>query len=112
MLRLIASAMLGSADLAAQVSCKGALAQALARTGRHGESVQVVDETLRLLREMARPTAHVTLVGVAGLCEVLFRGREDRLADEYDQWRHWEKAAGSARTETRQLGYRRLASHR
>jgi hypothetical protein len=93
LLRLIASAMLGSADLAAQVSCKGALAQALARTGRHGESVQVVDETLRLLREMARPTAHVTLVGVAGLCEVLFRGREAHLADEYDQWRHWERQA-------------------
>jgi class 3 adenylate cyclase len=36
LLRLIASAMLGSADLAAQVSCKGALSLALARTGRHG----------------------------------------------------------------------------
>ena len=93
LLRLIASAMLGSADLAAQVSCKGALSLALARTGRHGESVQVVDETLRLLREMARPTAHVTLVGLAGLCEVLLCGREAHLADEYDQWPHWERQA-------------------
>jgi hypothetical protein len=93
LLRLIASAMLGSADLAAQVSCKGALSLALARTGRHGESVQMVDETLRLLREMARPTAHVTLVGLAGLCEVLLRGREAQLADEYDQWPYWERQA-------------------
>ena len=92
-LRLIASAMLGSADLAAQVSSKGSLALALARIGRHGESVQAVEETLRLLREMRRPTAHVTLVGISGVCEVLLRGREANLSHEYDQWRDWELQA-------------------
>ena len=89
--RLITSAMLGSADLAAQVSSKGALA--LARTGQHTESIQVVEECLHLLREMPRPTAHSTLVGISGVCEVLLRGREAGLSREYDQWVEWERQA-------------------
>ena len=83
--------MLGSADLAAQVSSKGSLALALARIGQHDESLRAVDETLRLLREMGRPTAHVTLVGISGVCEVLLRGREEGLSREYDQWHEWER---------------------
>jgi tetratricopeptide (TPR) repeat protein len=91
--RLIASAMLGSADLAAQVSSKGPLALALARIGLNDESLQAVDDTLRLLREVRRPTAHVTLVGISGVCEVLLRGRETALSREYDQWVEWESQA-------------------
>jgi class 3 adenylate cyclase len=92
-LRLITSAMLGSADLAAYVSSKGSLALALARTGLKDESLQAVDETLRMLRGMRRPTAHSTLVGIAGVCEVLLRGRETPLSREYDQWPEWESQA-------------------
>jgi hypothetical protein len=92
-LRLINSAMRGSADLSAQVSSKGSLALALARTGANEESVQVVDDTLRLLRDTRRPTAHSTLVGISGLCEVLLRGREAGFSREYDQWRDWEVQA-------------------
>jgi class 3 adenylate cyclase len=88
--RLITSEMLGSADLAAQVSSKGSLALALARIGQNDESLQAVDETLRLLRQMRRPTAHSTLVGLSGLSEVLLRGREASLSREYDQWHEWE----------------------
>jgi class 3 adenylate cyclase len=91
--RLITSAMLGSADLAAQVSSKGALALALARIGQHTESIQAVDECLHLLREIPRPTAHSTLVGISGMCEVLLRGREAGLSREYDQWSEWERQA-------------------
>lgn len=92
-LRLITSAMLGSADLAAQVSSKGSLALALARIGANDESLQVVDETLQMLRGMRRPTAHSTLVGISGLCEILLRGRENGLSREYDQWSQWESQA-------------------
>jgi class 3 adenylate cyclase len=88
--RLITSAMLGSADLAALVSSKGSLALAFARIGQNDESLQAVDETLQLLRQMRRPTAHSTLVGLSGLCEVLLRGREASLSREYDQWHEWE----------------------
>jgi hypothetical protein len=51
-LRLITSAMLGSADLAAYVSSNGSLALALARIGSNEASLQAVDETLRMLRGM------------------------------------------------------------
>jgi hypothetical protein len=91
--RLITSAMLGSADRAALVSSKGSLALALARIGLHGESVQVAEETLRLLREMRRPTSHSTLVGISSICEVLLRGREAGFSREYDQWDYWERQA-------------------
>jgi len=63
---------------------------ALARVGQNEESLQAVEETLQLLHEMRRPTAHSTLVGLSGLCEVLLRGREASLSQEYDQWREWE----------------------
>ncbi|TPL05974.1 hypothetical protein FJ944_24220 [Mesorhizobium sp. B2-4-11] len=92
-LRLTTSAMAGSADLADLVSAKGSLALALARVGLHAESLRAVVETLRLLREMRRPTVHSTLPGIAGVCEVLLRGREAGLSREYDQWRHWERQA-------------------
>jgi hypothetical protein len=92
-LRLITSAMLGSVDLAAQISAKGALALALARVGQHVESVEAATETLRLLRELRRPTSHSTLVGISGVTEVLLRGREAGLSREYDQWRDWERQA-------------------
>lgn len=92
-LRLITSAMLGSVDLAAQISAKGALALALARVGHHVESVEAATETLRLLREQRRPTSHSTLVGICGVAEVLLRGREAGLSREYDQWPYWERQA-------------------
>jgi class 3 adenylate cyclase len=92
-LRLITSAMLGSADLAAYVSSNGSLALALARIGSNEASLHAVDETLRMLRGMRRPTAHSTLVGIAGVCEVLLRGREIGLSREYDQWTEWESQA-------------------
>jgi class 3 adenylate cyclase len=92
-LRLITPAMLGSVDLAAQISAKGALALALARVGSHAESVQAVIETLHLLREMGRPSSHSTLVGLSGVCEVLLRGREAGLSREYDQWSRWQGQA-------------------
>ncbi|OCP18291.1 MULTISPECIES: AAA and adenylate/guanylate cyclase domain-containing protein [unclassified Ensifer] len=90
-LRLITSAMLGSVDLAAQISARGALALALARIGRHGESVEAAVDTLRLLRAMRRPSSHSTLIGISGVAEVLFRGREAGLSREYEQWGHWER---------------------
>ncbi|RXG84079.1 AAA and adenylate/guanylate cyclase domain-containing protein [Bradyrhizobium zhanjiangense] len=93
LLKLITSAMFGSADLAAFVSSKGSLALALSRVGSNDESLQAVDETLRLLRAMHRPTSHSILVGISGVCEVLLRGRETGLAREYDQWREWETQA-------------------
>ena len=92
-LRLITSAMLGSADLAAHVSSKGSLALALARTGSNDESLRAVSETLQMLQEMRRPTAHSTLVGISAICEVLLRGRETALSREYDQWAEWESRA-------------------
>ena len=92
-LRLITSAMLGSVDLAAQISARGALALALARVGLHVESVEAATETLRLLREQRRPTSHSTLVGICGVAEVLLRGREAGLSREYDQWPYWERQA-------------------
>ncbi|WP_224668575.1 AAA and adenylate/guanylate cyclase domain-containing protein [Mesorhizobium sp. BH1-1-5] len=92
-LRLTTSAMVGSADLADMVSAKGSLALALARIGQHAESVRTVVETLRLLRDMGRPTVHSTLPGLTGVIEVLLRGREAGLSREYDQWRHWERQA-------------------
>ncbi len=92
-LRLITSAMLGSVDLAAQISAKGALAVALARVGSHAESVQAAIETLHLLREMRRPSSHSTLVGLSGVSEVLLRGREAGLSREYDRWHQWERQA-------------------
>ncbi|CAN7757590.1 ATP-binding protein [Mesorhizobium sp. LjNodule214] len=92
-LRLTTSAMVGSADLADLVSAKGSLALALARVGLHAESVRAVVETLRLLREMRRPTVHSTLPGITAVSEVLLRGREAGLSREYDQWRHWERQA-------------------
>ncbi|WP_181176952.1 AAA and adenylate/guanylate cyclase domain-containing protein [Mesorhizobium sp. B2-6-4] len=92
-LRLITSAMLGSVDLAAQISAKGALALALARVGLHTESIQAAVETLRLLRVMRRPSSHSTLVGISGLSELLLRGREAGLSREYDQWSQWERQA-------------------
>lgn len=85
--------MRGSADLAAQVSSKGSLALAHARVGQNDESLEAVDETLRLLRQMRRPTSHSTLVGLSGLCEVLLRGREASLSREYDQWNDWESGS-------------------
>ncbi|MCP3446153.1 AAA family ATPase [Bradyrhizobium sp. CCGUVB14] len=91
--KLITSAMRGSADLAAQVSSKGSLALAHARVGQNDESLEAVDETLRLLRQMRRPTSHSTLVGLSGLCEVLLRGREASLSREYDQWNDWESGS-------------------
>jgi AAA ATPase-like protein len=92
-LRLITSAMLGSVDLAAQISAKGALALALARVGQHAESIEAATETLQLLRELRRPTSHSTLVGISGVLEVLLRGREAGLSREYDQWSDWERQA-------------------
>jgi hypothetical protein len=92
-LRLITSAMLGSADLAAHVSSKGSLALALARMGANDESIQAAIDTLRMLRGMRRPTSHSTLVGIAGVCEVLLRGREAGLSREYDLWSEWELQA-------------------
>jgi hypothetical protein len=92
-LRLTTSAMVGSADLADLVSSKGSLALALARIGLHAESVKAAVETLRLLREMRRPTVHSTLPGITGVSEVLLRGREAGLSHEYDQWRDWERQA-------------------
>ncbi|MHA4735859.1 AAA family ATPase [Ensifer adhaerens] len=92
-LRLIGSAMLGSVDLAAQISAKGALALALARTGRHAESVQAAAETLQLVKLMRRPSSHSTLVGISGAAEVFLRGREAGLAHAYDEWPRWEAQA-------------------
>lgn len=92
-LRLITSAMLGSVDLAAQISAKGALALALARVGQHAESIEAAVETLRLLRVMRRPSSHSTLVGISGVSEVLLRGREAGLSREYEQWSLWERQA-------------------
>ncbi|WP_077966805.1 hypothetical protein [Ensifer adhaerens] len=89
-LRLIGSAMLGSVDLAAQISAKGALALALARTGRHAESVQAAAETLQLVKLMRRPSSHSTLVGISGAAEVFLRGREAGLATAYEEWPRWE----------------------
>ena len=57
-LRLITSAMVASTDLATQVSSKGVFALALARIGSQAETIQAAVETLNLLREMRRPTAH------------------------------------------------------
>ncbi|MGF6174469.1 AAA family ATPase [Ensifer sp. 4252] len=90
-LRLITSAMLGSVDLAAQISARGALALALARVGRHAESVEAAVDTLRLLRAMRRPSSHSALIGISGVAEVLFRGREAGLSREYEEWGHWER---------------------
>jgi hypothetical protein len=92
-LRLITSATLGSADLAASVSSKGSLALALARVGLNDDSLQAADETLQMLRGMRRPTSHSTLVGISGVCEILLRGREAGLSREYDQWPEWESQA-------------------
>ncbi|WP_027997443.1 AAA family ATPase [Sinorhizobium arboris] len=92
-LRLITSAMLGSVDLAAQISAKGALALALARTGRHAESVQAAAETLQLLKAMRRPSSHSTLVGISGAAEVFLRGREAGLSHAYEDWPQWEGQA-------------------
>ena len=92
-LRLSTSAMLGSADLSELVSSKGSLALALSRVGLHAESVRTVVETLRLLREIRRPTVHSTLLGITGVCEVLLRGREAGLSVEYDRWSDWEQQA-------------------
>ncbi|VIO73307.1 hypothetical protein CI1B_49120 [Bradyrhizobium ivorense] len=92
-LKLITSSMFGSADLAAFVSSKGSLALALSRVGSNDESLQAVDETLRLLRAMHRPTSHSILVGISGVCEVLLRGRETGLSREYDEWSEWETQA-------------------
>lgn len=92
-LRLITSAMHGSVDLAAQISARGALALALARVGRHAESVEAAVDTLRLLHTMRRPSSHSTLIGISGVAEVLFRGREAGLSREYEQWGHWERRA-------------------
>lgn len=92
-LRLITSAMFGSVDLAAQISVKGALSLALARAGRHPESVQEAVETLRQLRAMRRPASHSTLVGISGVLEVLLRGREAGLSRQYDEWKGWEHQA-------------------
>jgi hypothetical protein len=92
-LQLITSAARGSADLAAQVSSLGSLALALARVGQHVESMEVVEETLRLLRETVWPTSHSTLIGISGVCEVLLRGREAGLSRDYDQWKNWERRA-------------------
>jgi class 3 adenylate cyclase len=90
-LRLITSELPGSADLAEQVASTGALALALSRAGQHAESVEAAVETLRLLREMPRPTVHSTLPGISGVAEVLMRGREAGLAREYAQWPRWER---------------------
>ena len=46
-----------------------------------------------LLQRMSRPTAHSTLLGIIGVCEVLLRGREAGLSREYDQWSQWEGQA-------------------
>ncbi|MGO7956466.1 AAA family ATPase [Rhizobium leguminosarum] len=92
-LRLITSAMFGSVDQAAQISVKGTLSLALARTGNHAESVNAAAETLRLLRASNRPTSHSTLVGLSGICEVFLRGREANLSSEYEEWLQWEAQA-------------------
>lgn len=83
----------GAADPAEQVSSKGALALALARVGLHAESVEAAVETLDCLAAMRRPTVHSSLVGIAGVAEVLLRGREAGLSRDYDQWRGWERRA-------------------
>jgi len=92
-LRLITSAMPGSVDLAARITASGALAIALARVGQSAESVEAAIETLRLLREMPRPSSHSILVGISGVLEVFLRGREAGLSDRYDRWDIWEKRA-------------------
>ncbi len=92
-LRLITSATPGSVDLAARISASGALALALARVGQSAESVEAAVETLRLLREMPRPSSHSTIVGISGAVEVFLRGREAGLSDRYDRWGFWEKQA-------------------
>ncbi|KXF75467.1 hypothetical protein ATN84_19610 [Paramesorhizobium deserti] len=92
-LRLITSAMPGSVDLAARITASGALALALARVGQSAESVEAAIETLRLLREMPRPSSHSILVGISGALEVFLRGREAGLSDRYDRWDNWEGRA-------------------
>jgi class 3 adenylate cyclase len=92
-LQFITAAMHESADIAEKVCTQGMLALALARVGRNGKSIRAVAEALRLLRSMNRPTGHVTLVGISGVCEVLLRGREAGLSREYDQWGEWERQA-------------------
>ena len=85
-LRLITSAMLGSVDLAAQVSSKARSRSRSPGLGCMPRASEAAVETLRLLREMRRPTSHSTLVGISGVCEVLLRGREAGLSRDYDQW--------------------------
>ncbi|MCO5063900.1 MAG: AAA family ATPase [Rhizobiaceae bacterium] len=92
-LRLITSAMPGSVDLAARISAMGALALALSRIGNTAQSIDAVGETLRLLREMRRPSSHSILVGIAGALEVLVRGREVGLLQRYEHWQDWEHEA-------------------
>ncbi len=93
LLRLITSTMPGSIDLAAQISAYGALALAFSRSGQHAEGVEAAVETLRLLHEMRRPSSHSIIVGISGALEVLLRGREAGLSDQYEKWSDWERQA-------------------
>jgi hypothetical protein len=92
-LRLNASTHSESEDIAEQVSATGLLALALARSGRHPESVQAAIKTLDLLRGIGRPTVHTIIVGIAGMAEVIMRGRESGISGEYDEWHQWEQQA-------------------
>jgi hypothetical protein len=92
-LRLIASALPGSVDLAARISASGALALALARMGKTGESLEAAVETLGMLRQMRTPASHSIIVGISGVLEVLLRGREAGLSARYEEWPQWERQA-------------------
>jgi class 3 adenylate cyclase len=92
-LEFITKAMRESGDVGENICTQGMVALALARIGRNGKSIRAAAETLRLLRNTNRPTGHVTLVGISGVCEVLLRGREAGLSNRYGQWREWERQA-------------------
>jgi class 3 adenylate cyclase len=92
-LQFIAESMQESADLGENVCTQGMLSLAHARMGRNDKSVRAAVEALHLLQRISRPTGHVTLVGISGVCEVLLRGREAGLSREYDRWGEWERQA-------------------
>ncbi len=93
LLRLITAAMPGSVDLAAQISANGALALALSRIGKHAASFDAVASTVELLERVRRPSSHSIIVGISGALEVLLRGRDAGIADQFDDWVGWQKRA-------------------
>jgi len=92
-LRLAKAGMSGSVDLAAQISILGALALAFTRIGRNSDGYDAAVKTMNLLDKMSRPSSHSVIVGISSVLEVLLRGREAGLSEDYEEWRNLEKSA-------------------